>query len=565
MTWDRASSTARTTAAARAATVALVQDRVAGGAAVADALRAVAADADVSVPTLRRWVARAAAAGAAGQVATAGLVDRPRAGRPATVWMQPGAEDAWRLWQVAYLRLEKPSAAGCWETVRRVGVTRGWRLPSVQAFLRRLRAETPAPQIVRAREGRLAALATYPFQRRTVADLAPLELVNGDGYRHNIFVIPEGGGKPFRPLTWFWQDVRTRKMLAWRSGPTESADLIRLSLHDLVVAYGVPGGVLLDNTRAASTKWFGGSNCRWRADQDEPVQGILDVLGIRVVHTGVEHEVNGKARGHGWAKPVERAFRDLGETVDKHPWAAGAYTGRSPAHKPANYDEDHALTWEQFVGVLADGMLQHDARPGRETEAAAGRSFEATWAAEIATTPVRRLTRAQQGLLLLAVESTKIKRSGVFTLAAGRAAGLPQNEYWHPDLVAVAGRRIVARFDPQNLHGGVEVFDAQGRWLCRADCRLPVGVLDTVTAKRTNRERRAWQRNLDKADAARERLEDVLEQYDVQRPVAPPAPVRESPKLVRMTPDAPARPDTARRKELERRRDRGLQRVAEAR
>ena len=198
----------------------------------------------------------------------------------------------------------------------------------------------------------------------------------GDEHRHNVFVRPPGGGDPFRPVTWMWQDVRTRKLLAWRSGPTESGDLVRLAFHDLVTAHGVPGGVIQDNTRAASTKWFSEPSRRWRADRDETVPGILALLDVRVIHTGVEHEVNGKARGHGWAKPIERAFRDLDEAVDRHPQAAGAYTGRNPLAKPANY-ETRALDWETFLRVMADGIAQHNARPGRNTEAAAGRSFDA--------------------------------------------------------------------------------------------------------------------------------------------------------------------------------------------
>ena len=562
MTWDSASSTARQTAAERAAAVALVQERLDAGYGRQEALDVTAADVGVSVPTLRRWTSRAAAAAQAGRVATTELVDRPRSGRPSTVWAQPGAEEAWRLWRAAYLRPEAPSAAGCRETVRRVGLTRGWRLPAVKAFTRRLRAEVPAAEVVRAREGRLAALATYPFQRRTVASLAPLEIVNGDGYRHNLFVTPAGGGKPFRPITWCWQDVRTRKILAWRSGPTESADLVRLAFHDLVTRHGVPGTALQDNTRAASAVWFGGSSLRWRADRGQAVPGILKLLGVRVRHTGVEREVNGKARGRGWAKPVERAFRDLDETVDRHPRAAGAYTGRSTTAKPANYEE-RVLSWAEFLAVRDDGIAAHNARPGRETEAAAGCSFDAVWAAEIATTPVRRLTHAQESLLLLAVESTRVQRSGLFRLSAGKGTGLPGNDYYHPSLVACAGRRVVARFDPQHLHAGVEVFDLEGQWLCRAECRLAVGFADTVAAREHNRARRTWQRGLDQADAARERIDTLLDDHGVTL-AAPAAAGQTSPKLVRMTPADPARPDTARRRAIEAQRDRGLKRVGEA-
>ena len=548
---------AENSAADRAAAVAAVH---AGGAIVA-----VALDFGVAPATVRRWTARANAAARAGLSATAGLTDRKRSGRPPTAWSRPGADAAWRLWQASYLRLEQPTAAGCWETVRRVAATRGWQIPPVQTFLRRLRAEVPTAEVVRAREGRLAALATYPFQRRTVKDLAPLDIVNGDGYIHNLWVEPPGGGKPFRPRTWFWQDVRTRRVLAWRSGPTESADLVRLAFHDLVTTHGVPSAVLHDNTRAASAKWFVGKSPRWRHDRDDSVPGILDDLDVTVIHTGVEHEVNGEARGHGWAKPVERCFKDLGEEIDKHPRAAGAYTGANPLAKPANYSKSGAgvaLSWESFLAIVADGVAQHNARPGRRTEAAAGRSLDETWAAEIATTPVRRLSRARESLLLMAVESTRVQRSGLFRLAAGRATGLPQNDYWHKDLVGLAGRHVVARFDPEDLHAGVEVFDTKGGWLCRAECRLPVGFRDVAGAKTHGRARRQYLKALDRADAARERMADVLDEHGVTLPAA--AQQQRGPrKLVRMMPETEGRPDTERRKALRAKLDRGLKRMAE--
>ena len=545
----------RHTAGDRAAAVAAVQD---GG-----RVDYVALEHGVSPATLRRWLVRARGAEAAGYVATAALADRPRTGRPPVAWSRKGAEEAYGLWEKLYLQPEAPTAAGCLRTVERVGATRGWKLPNAKVFLQRLRTTKSPGELARARGGRMAALETYPFQSRTIQGLKPLDVVNGDGYRHCLWVLPPDGDseKTFRPLTWFWADVRTRRILAWRSGPTESSDLVRLSFHDMATAIGVPGAVLQDNTRAASTKWFAGSSLRWRKDR-EPVFGILKDLGVRPMRTGVEHEDNGKARGRGWAKPIERAFQDVGNEVDKHPRAAGAYTGPSPLEKPSNYDKANALPWETFQAIVADGVAQDNARPGRRTEAAAGRSFDETWEAEIATTPVRRLTRAQEALLLLAAESTRVQKSGIFQLKVDRAPGVPRNDYWHEDLAAFAGERVVARFDPDDLHGHVEVFDLEGKWLCRAECRLPVGFTDTDGARRHARARRRYLAGLDKANAANKDLQQVLDDYGLDLPAAA-APKRRSQKVVAITPQASGRPDTERRRALQAKLDRGLKRVAE--
>ena len=521
----------------------------------------VAFDHGVSPQTLRRWIERAAGAAGAGLVETAALADRPRSGRPPEAWLRKGAEAAYRLWRRLYLRLEAPSAASCLRRVEDAGMARGWKLPHAGAFLRRLRATTPAGEIARARGGRLAALKTYPFQRRTVKGMAPLDVVNGDGYRHCLWVVPPRGGEPFRPVTWFWADVRTRRVLAWRSGPTESSDLVRLSFHDIATTIGVPRAVLQDNTFAASAKWFAGSSLRWRKDR-EPVFGILKDLGVRAMRTGVEREENGKARGRGWAKPIERAFRDLGEEIDKHPRAAGAYTGPHPLAKPANCDKSNALPWEAFQAIVLDGVARHNARPGRRTEAAAGRSFDETWEAEIATAPVRRLTRNQAALLLLAAESTKVQESGVFQLRAGRSPGIPRNDYWHERLADFAGEHVVARFDPEDLHGHVEVFDLEGKWLCRAECRLPVGFTDADGARRHARARTRYQRALDKANTAHRDMQGVLDEYGLDLP-GPAPPRRQPQKVVSMLPPAPGRPDTERRRALQAKLDQGLKRVEE--
>ena len=537
----------------RLAAVELVRDQVAGGLEAEQAVALVAAAADASRSTLREWTRRAAEA-PNGEVLAA-LVDRPRTGRRPEVWLRPGAEALWRLWRRMFQRLEHPTAAGCWRTVEQVAARRGWEIPGVKEFQRRWKREASPLQAARGREGRLAALALLPFQERTVEGLRPLEWVNGDGYKHNLWVVPPDGGAPVRPRTWAWQDVRTRRILAWRSGLTESSDLVRMALYDLVEQCGVPLHVLVDNTMAAAAKWLGANTLRWRADRDDDVQSIVRHLGMTPHNTGVDRTDAGKGRGRGRAKPVERAFRDWGDAIDKHPRAAGAWTGANALAKPENYG-GRALPWETFVAVVADGVREMNARPGRRTEAAAGRSFDETWEAEIATAPVRRLTQAQMALLLAAAESTRVDNSGCFRLRAGKGAGLPPNRYHHEKLAEHVGRRVVARFDPHDLHGAAEVFDGKGHWLCRAGCVAAVGFGDTEAAREWARARAAKMRDVDRAHRSQEHLDDLLDRHGVN---LQPAPAPGRPKVVRMQPAADeTRPDAARRRALQEKLDRGL-------
>ena len=538
--------------AARARVVAAMRDRIDAGEPRAVVVRATAAAINRSASSVHRWLAAAAAAEQSGRAAAEALTDKPRSGRPPQAWSTPEAEKLWRLWRRMRNRLENPASAGCHRRVEELAATRGWTVPSCKTFQRRWLAEDTL-QRVRDTEGRIAALEMLPHQVRTVEGMRPLDWVNGDGYEHHLFVVPPDGGDPIRPHTWAWQDVRTRRILAWRSGLVENEELLRLSFHDLVTQHGIPRHALMDRTRAASAKSFGGDAPRGR--REENPASILKSLGVIPHRTTVDATDGGRNRGRGRSKPVERAFLDWGEEIDKDPLAAGAYTGRNVLDKPENYG-GRALEWDLFLAIVANNIARMNARTGRRTEAAAGRSFDAAWEEEIAGAPVRRLPAERTAILFLAMESTKVRKSGVFTLQAGSAPHLPRNQYYHPDLVQAAGERVVARFDPGELHQGAHVFRHTGEWLCFAECRLPVAFDSATGAKEYARLHRTRLRLLDKGRQVQESLADLLDAYGI----APkPAAARSAAKVVEMVPGDRKRPDNARRRALEERRDRGLQ------
>ena len=364
-----------------------------------------------------------------------------------------------------------------------------------------------------------------PHQTRTVAGLVPLAIINGDGKEHDVQVsLPSG--RIGRPHVWYWQDVWSRKILAWAAGETENARIIQVSLHEVIVTHGVPGKVVIDNTRAAGSKALTGGRNRKRnrsADPAAELPGTLSLLGIACSTTTVDRDAAGRGVGRGRAKPVERAFGDLCTKIDTDPRLAGAYTGRSPQDRPETHRMQVA-SWETFLTVVGECVAEHNARPGRASEAAAGRSLDATFAEGMAGAVVPRLGADQARLLLMTAERVRIARDGTFRVSADKAPGQARNRYHDPVLVERAGKTLVARYDPERLHDPVLVHDGDGRFVVHAACLMPVGFDSTAGAKEYGRARRRTEKAARTALEARRDMDALLSDLGQAGAVSP-APV----------------------------------------
>lgn len=429
--------------------------------------------------------------------------------------------EAWETFKADYLRLEQPSAAECYRRLQQRAAVEGWQLPALRTFERRIQTDIPHTVRVLLREGEQALLRLYPAQERDVSHLHALEWINGDGYQHNVFVRwPDGSIA--RPKTWFWADVYSRKLLAWRTDLTEHTDVLRLSFGDLVEQYGIPDHVTIDNTRAAANKWMTGgtpNRYRFKVREDDPL-GIFTLLGIKVHWTSVH-----AGAGHGQAKPIERHFGigGIGEVVDKHPAFAGAWTGNRPDAKPENYAST-AIPLDEFLRVLDQAVAAYNARPGRRTQICGGvHSFDEAFAASYANAPIRKATAEQRRLWLLAAEAIRVAPDGSVTLDAGAATGLGRNRYHSEALYQHIGRKVVVRFDPQQLHGSVHVYSLDGRYLGPAECIQAAGFGDAQAGREWNRARKEKLRAAKRLAAAEKRM-SIIEVADKLPDVVPPAP-----------------------------------------
>jgi len=526
--WDRATDAARARALERLAAVDRSDGGKASGLSRAEADAIAGIEVGVSASAVAAWRRRLKGVAAEGRAAA--LLDAPREGRPRREWSGPGAEALWVHFLTDYLRPEAPPASASWGHARRIADHKGWTMPPYRAFLRRLRREVPRPELVRAREGRVAAMDLVPHVSRTVAGLYPLAIINGDGKVHDCWIVLPSG-KAGRPVVWYWQDVYTRRILAWAAGESESAALIRTSLHEVITTHGLPGKVVLDNTRAASAKAItGGQRARKRnrvakgaRPVDDELPGVLKLLGIAYATTSVDMDDGGRGVGRGRAKPIERAFGDLCTRIDTHPLLAGSYTGRSTSDRPETH-RMRAAPWETFIEVVSDCVAAHNTQSGRRTEIAAGRSFDEAWNEALAGTVVRKIGDAQARVLLLSTERVRIGRDGAFHLNAGRVPHRPPNRYHDPILVARAGEMLVARFDPDHLHGSCLVYDAAGRFICEAACLMPVGFDNHADVGKHERARRRMERSTRKTLEARRDMDALRDGLAAAGPpVIPPA------------------------------------------
>lgn len=464
------------------------------------AARMKAEGADCTVTTLWRWASDVA------------RVPRPYwlfflaprwAGRTTTAECAP---EVWDAFKADFLRLEAPAASACYARVKRLADKHGWAMPSLKTLLRRLEREIPPPVLVLAREGVEAMMRMYPAQQREHDVFHALEAVNADGHKVDVFVR-HPLGHVCRPILVAFHDIYSAKVLAWRWAETESADAVRLALSDLVRTYGIPTHAWLDNGRAFASKFItGGTRTRYRFKvKPEDPTGIAVALGI---------EIHWATPYHGQAKPIERAFRDLCETLAKAPAFAGAYVGNNPMAKPENYGSK-AVPWEEFVAVADAEIAAHNARSGRRSKVCAGRSFDEVFAASYAAHPVRRATADQLRDLLLASDAVTVSSQDGAIHYAG-------NRYWTESLSRHAGERVMLRFDPDRLHAPVHVYGLDGSYIAEAECRAPVGFADQAAATEHARAKSQYKRANKQALAAQRRM-DVAQLADQLAGVAPPA------------------------------------------
>jgi len=288
-----------------------------------------------------------------------------------------------------YLRQDCPPFSDCYRRLASVAAENGWTIPSEKTLKRRIDALPEAVKVA-GRQGEQALKRLYPAQERDKTALLPMEAVNADGHKFDVFVDWPGEKSPIRPVLVAFQDIYSGKIVSWRLDRSENAHAVLLAFGDMVETWGIPEHVVLDNGRNFASKWITGGTVnryRFKVKADDP-DGVMTNLGCQV-HWATPY--------HGQAKPIERAFRDLASSIARDPRFAGAWTGNTIANKPENYGSK-SVPLDLFERVVAEGIAEHNTRIGRRAKVADGRSFEQTFLDAYPDAMVRQVTAEQKRL-----------------------------------------------------------------------------------------------------------------------------------------------------------------------
>jgi len=418
-------------------------------------------------------------------------------GRTATVECDPRA---WDWYKGHYLTRAQPTHADTYERLRIVAAAQGWTIPSARTLARRLECEVDPIVVTASREGIEKAKAKLPKLTRDASMFGPGEAVNGDGLKYDrIWVKWEDGEILNTSTSWYWQDVRTRRMLAWRLDKTENTDVFRMATYDLT-AVCAPKHVFLDNTTVAANKLMTG-NVKGRHrfhNKPEDGVGLLQMLGMDDIHfTNPDKET-----GNPGAKPIERAFGigGLHHAVATHP----SFINRG-------FSKATAIPVAELRAVIAHEVARHNAKTGRRTQECGGvLSFDQAWEQLVAEQPPRVLSESQRRLLLMSREIVRASKSGILTLKAGAVPrrGL-KNSYFCEACLRIAGKQVAVHFDPANLHSDVHVYGLDGRYLFTAGVWEAAGYGDTEKGRAHGKFNQRQIKAIKKARDAEQRMDDL--------------------------------------------------------
>lgn len=400
-------------------------------------LAMLAIEANVSLPTLYRWIRSYRERGVAGLVPKHGQTKGRFIAIPDAVQTIIAQE---------YLRPERPSVTDVHRTVWAICEEARIPAPSV-ATINRYLATIPRPLVIAQRLGPKAYRAQgEPKIRRDYTDLAVGEMWVGDHRELDVFVqgAVDAGGKlkVFRPWLTAWLDLRSRTCVGWHLDLVPNSHTIALALRAGILRFGLPQRLYMDNGKDYRANFWGGKSLRSRAvEMDSDTRTVLVQLHISVSHAQPYTP---------WAKAIEPWF---GHTFPVWERTLKGWCGSDNKERPEKLAGEIAsgdlLTLDDLRASLSERIERY-----HDTEhSALDATPRSQWQGIEKKIPDPRAL----DVVLMRHKPAKVYQDGI------RLFGL---RYWHDGLIPLQGRTIEIRYDPANI--GALICFSDRNFVCEA-------------------------------------------------------------------------------------------------
>lgn len=397
----------------------------------------------------------------------------------------------------------QPSLMPIYRRAKKEAERQGWVLPSYKTVSRLINA-IPASQRAWLREGDKGVDRFVPALKRDYSTLRLHELWCSDGRKADVFCVwPDG--YVGRPILLAWQELRTRKVLGWAIGKTESAELVRIAFGDAAKrSNATPELAYLDNGRAyASHANTGGQTTRnrFKINDDDPM-GVLTLLGVKVIWAT---PYNGRA------KPIESFWNTIAE-AERCAAFAGSWCGNRPEAKPEEFD-GKPIPIEAYISLVRETIDEKNALPHRGNSMD-GRSPNELYAELIATSTVNSPTARDLHMCLAAVEQVTLDRKSHSVMVHG-------NRYWCEEVARLDHRGpYQARYNPDDLSEPIALYD-RAKFICEVPLWREGEFRNQAAAKDYARAKRGFKRAERESAGALQAMERSRRSWEQDTPAAP--------------------------------------------
>ena len=303
----------------------------------------------------------------------------------------------------------------------------------------------------------LYRLTQKAYIRRSTEKALPGDVYVADGYCADIYLAHPITGDIWRPELTVAIDLRSRCIVGWRADEHEGTIAVQNMWAECFAHWNhVPPFIYIDNGSGYKNKLM-----------DDELTGFYARAGVQQII----HAIPGNPHGKGW---VERTFRIVKDDFLKL-WRPEFYCGTDAAQEVLNRTTAkckagrmHPPSLAEFTQAFNEWIARFHNRPHPEDKTV---TRAQVWSQLVPIPPAATLTELKRQAVTLTVRRASIRQG--------------KRTYWHPDLHAFNGHKVILEYDLMDDSVAV-IRNLQGRWIC--DAHL-VRKIDAIAPNRLEEKR----------------------------------------------------------------------------